>query len=343
MIKTTVVLVLMLTVCLSKSQDIHFSQFNEAPLLVNPALTGFFDGSHRLQLNYKNQWRSVNNAYNTYAMGYDVVVIRGRNSSGFLAVGAAFFSDVSGDVDLKTASGQLNIAYHLKLNESQMLAAGIYGGFGQRSLNQQNMQWSSQYNSSSGFDATLPSNEVVAFESVGYVDFGFGMNWSLVHNSSSNSSNDGLKINAGFSLNHVNQPDFDFIGNADESLNLKMVAHSRALIGLSCSNMALVPSVYFQIQGTQKEILPGFMLRYMLREQSHYTGFISDAYLSIGGMYRTSDALILNAMVEINDFALGMSYDINVSELSVATSGKGGFEFALRYSIPNSNKNKSFY
>jgi type IX secretion system PorP/SprF family membrane protein len=224
-----------------------------------------------------------------------------------------------------------------------MLAAGIYGGFGQRSLNQQNMQWSSQYSSSTGFDATLPSNEAMSFESLGYVDFGFGMNWSLIHNSSSLSSNDGLKINAGIGFGHVNKPDFDFIGNVDENLDMKIAAHARALIGLSGTNMALVPSVYFQIQGTQKEILPGFMLRYMLREQSHYTGFISDAYLSIGGMYRTSDALILNAMVEINDFALGMSYDINVSELSVATSGKGGFEFALRYTIPNSNKNKSFY
>ena len=41
------------------SQDIHFSQFFEAPLLRNPALAGLFSGDIRLQAVYRNQWQSV--------------------------------------------------------------------------------------------------------------------------------------------------------------------------------------------------------------------------------------------------------------------------------------------
>lgn len=325
------------------AQDIHFSQYNEAPLLLNPSLTGFFDGSHRIGLNYKNQWSSIGNGYNTYALSYDANINKGNSQSGFLAVGFSVFNDVAGDLNFGTLIGQLNIAYHLKLNDEQMLSAGIYGGFGQRSIDMGGMQWDSQYDGTSGHDASLASNETFAFESFGYSDFGFGLNWSLNHNSTNMSSNDGFKANAGFSVSHVNQPSFDFMSDSEERLNMRISAHARALIGLEGTNAALIPMVLVQFQGTQKEILPGFMVRYSLREESKYTGFISDAYLSLGGHYRTSDAVIINAMIELNDLAIGLSYDVNISRLNNATNGKGGFEVALRYIISNPNSNKSFY
>ena len=43
--------------CISAStQDLHFSQFMNSPLLTNPANTGFIpDGDYRLGVNYRNQ------------------------------------------------------------------------------------------------------------------------------------------------------------------------------------------------------------------------------------------------------------------------------------------------
>ena len=57
-------------------QDIHFSQFNNTPLIINPALTGVFNGNHRVFLNYKDQWRSIGAPYKTYAISYDVVLFK---------------------------------------------------------------------------------------------------------------------------------------------------------------------------------------------------------------------------------------------------------------------------
>ena len=45
------------------AQDIHFSQFYEAPLLRNPSLAGIFTGDIRAQLVYRDQWNSFTNAY----------------------------------------------------------------------------------------------------------------------------------------------------------------------------------------------------------------------------------------------------------------------------------------
>lgn len=338
-------LILLLFIGLQASaQDIHFSQFEEAPLLLNPALTGYFDGTHRIGLNYKNQWKSVGDPYRTFSLGYDAGLNRGKSSTGYLALGLALYNDVAGDLKLSTLSGQLNLAYHLKINDDQTLAAGLYGGFGQRSIDQAMMQWDNQYDGFSGHDPSLPSGEITPIQNFSYVDFGFGMLWNLKLNATNMTSNDGFKANLGFSVSHVNQPALTFLQGSDEKMDMRISVHGRAQIGVEGSNMAFVPSMLFQMQGTQKEIVPGLMVRYQLREQSKYTGFINDAYLSVGGHFRVGDAVIIHALIELNDLALGISYDLNVSNLTLASSGKGGFEIALRYIITNPNSgNKSLY
>ena len=58
---------LLLSIAISQvnAQDIHFSQFFEAPLLRNPALAGLFNGDLRFQMVYRNQWNSITDAYQT--------------------------------------------------------------------------------------------------------------------------------------------------------------------------------------------------------------------------------------------------------------------------------------
>lgn len=326
-----------------RAQDIHFSQYNESPMLLNPSLTGYFDGNHRISAAYKNQWRSLGKAFNTYAFGYDISFQKGQQQNGYLAMGIAAYNDVAGDLKLSTTNALFNIAYHLKLSDKQSLAAGIYAGYSQRSFDQSAMQWDSQYDGTSGFDPSLPSYETFDNTSFGFADFGFGLNWGLINNSRTLSSNDGFKMNAGFALQHVNQPSFQYFTSAEDKLKMKINGHVRAQIGVPNSNMSVIPSFLIMLQGKQKEILPGIAVRYTLREQSHYTGFIKDAYFTLGGLVRTGDAVILNTMFEFNDFAIGVSYDVNISKLSNATSGKGGVEFSLRYIIRNPSNNKSFF
>ncbi len=55
----------------------------------------------------------------------------------------------------------------------------------------------------------------------------------------------------------------------------------------------------------------------------------------LGGYYRVSDAFIPSVMVEFANYALGLTYDVNVSKLRTATNAKGGIEISLRYSTPN--------
>jgi hypothetical protein len=54
-----------------RAQDIHFSQFDQSPFNINPALTGAFDGAFRFIGNQRSQWRSVTVPYRTTGLAVD--------------------------------------------------------------------------------------------------------------------------------------------------------------------------------------------------------------------------------------------------------------------------------
>src|SRR6188768_749359 len=69
--KKTILNLLVLFLAFSQnasSQDIHFSQIFETPLLRNPALAGLFTGDVRIQSVYRNQWNSVTVPYQTTSL-----------------------------------------------------------------------------------------------------------------------------------------------------------------------------------------------------------------------------------------------------------------------------------
>jgi len=53
------------------SQDPHFSQFFSSPLTLNPAFCGKFNGTIRAAANYRDQWPSINRAYQTATASVD--------------------------------------------------------------------------------------------------------------------------------------------------------------------------------------------------------------------------------------------------------------------------------
>src|SRR6185369_15603478 len=80
------------------SQDLHFSQFYNSPLLTNPANTGFMpDGDYRLGVNFRNQWSSVMSVpYKTMSAFGDVQTMQNQDNTGWLGLGGVFLHDVAG-------------------------------------------------------------------------------------------------------------------------------------------------------------------------------------------------------------------------------------------------------
>ena len=109
-----------------------------------------------------------------------------------------------------------------------------------------------------------------------------------------------------------------------------------AEIGLANSDWSLVPGGVVHIQGPHTNIIAGTMLQCQLKGSSKYTGYVQGSSFSFGAYYRNNDAVIASMVYKYETYAVGVSYDINVSKLKGASNGRGGIEISLRYTNPTS-------
>lgn len=317
----------------SRAQDIHFSQTNLTPIAVNPGQTGAYKAIQAI-LNYKTQWTSISpQGYKTMMMSYDQRLNHKKWKTRWLAWGLTLFSDKAGNGNLKTNQANLTFGYHVQLNDKSVLGGCLLGGFAQRSIDYTKLTWDEQYINGS-FDPNASSNEPVGKNSFGYPDVGMGILYQFNKGQLYSSANDMVVVRVGYAVTHLNMPAYNFYDENDR-LFVKHTAHSDAIIGIKNTHLALVPGMLFMQQGPSNEFLPSWYFRYMLKEESRFTGFVKGASIKMGGLFRVRDAFIPAVQFEFGEYMIGVSYDMNISKLNQATSGKGGFEISLRYGNPN--------
>jgi type IX secretion system PorP/SprF family membrane protein len=316
----------------ASAQDVHFSQFYMTPLLQNPAQTGA-QNNIRAIMNYKNQWSSVADPYTTINFSYDMSLNKKKHVSGYSALGLNLYSDKAGNAGMGTFQGSLFYAYHVNLSEKSTLGGGVYGAFGQRSVNFTDLQWGSQYDGMA-YNVGLPSGELGGSESFSYLDFGGGVHWKYSKNERYMTGNDQVTFNAGIGVLHLNSPKYSFY-DSGEKLHMKEVIYANALIGVSNTNFSVVPGFFFSKQGKANELFLGSLFRFQFKESSKITGFVKGSSISTGIYYRNRDAIVACLLYEFSQYSVGMSYDVNLSGLKTASSGKGGFEISLRFVSPN--------
>lgn len=317
----------------SSAQDIHFSQFTQSPLFLNPALTGGFNGDQRGIINYKNQWQSISSPYRTYMVSYDAGLMKKKWKTNFLGVGFTAFRDKAGDAQLGVTQFNLSFADFVLISTNQQISAGLQGGYAQNSYDYSKLKWGNQFNGLS-YDPTLPSRENEATD-FSFWDISAGMSWSYSSSASTLSSNDAFRANAGVAVYHVNRPRQNFYANDADRLYQKIVVHATTYIGFTNTNYAVLPSFLFLRQGPFQEINVGLLYRQILMEESRYTQFVNGAAFYLGGQYRVGDSFVPSIMLEMGSMNVGISYDLNVSKLKAASNVRGGIEISLRIINPN--------
>lgn len=318
------------------AQDVHFSQMAYSPLTLNPALTGS-SGTMQAIVNYRTQWKSVASPYNTIGASFDARLNENkRQKKGIFAMGINFFNDQAGDARISSTNANLHLAYHLVLDKNSKLGAGIYGGFGQRSISPGSGKWGSQFNGSS-YDPNLSSGESFLSDRFSYLDVGAGAVYSYKNSESYMTSNNQREFNAGFAVYHLSKPDYSFLSANNERLYMRFSLFANAVFGIDNTRMSIVPGIYYQRQKTAQELLLGTYFRYMIREESRITGFNKGAFLSLGAFYRHKDALVAKGMLEWDNYSIGLAYDVNISSLITVSNARGGFELFLRYNMTKGN------
>ncbi|MBI2967355.1 MAG: PorP/SprF family type IX secretion system membrane protein [Bacteroidetes bacterium] len=308
-------------------QDLHYSQFDAMVVTLNPASAGVHETDYRFSNDYKLQWASVATPFQTYAISFDMPLFKKEGRNHFIGVGGNFVKDIAGKSKLNTTLYNFILSAHQKLNDKNYISVGLQGGYASRKANLANLRWDEQWNGEI-YDPGLSSGETNLNNNVktSYKDFAAGALWHFV-------PGELVKAKTGISYYHLNRPDKSF-NSKEENLYPKLVINSVISFKLPQANKLdryLQPQVIFMRQGPHQEVYLGSFIKYVIQEPSRYTDYRSQAIVSFGGFYRLSDAAVFATRIDYGPITLGISYDINVSQLRKASALDGGVEFTLIY------------
>lgn len=309
----------------SHGQDIHFSQFFEAPLLRNPSLAGLYSGDIRVQAVYRDQWNSVTNAYKTGSLNAEYKMPIGKGDD-FITTGIQFLYDRAGTISWVSTQVLPAINYHKSLSSSvnRYLSLGFMGGMVQRSIDRSKMTTNSTYDGL-GDGETFPSNKLIHLDGA----LGLSFNTQLGANEDNN-------MFLGAAYHHFNKPKNSFYKNSTIELEPKAVGSAGIRFSVTPQSYLTIQGDY-TTQGNYNETVMGALYGIKIGED-----WDNPAYTLHGGAFlRLNDALIPVVKLDYHPFAFSLSYDVNMSKLKTSTYGRGGFELGISYTGFTNRDNSS--
>ena len=299
------------------SQDLHFSQFFNNPLITNPANTGFIpDADYRLGASFRDQYSSIMAVpYKTISIYGDAQVFRDKLENGWLGLGAVILRDVAGSGSLTSTKVYGSVAYHQMLGNSSLLTAGFNVGWANKRIDQTKLKFPDQFDGKF-FDTNIPTNVVLSNNNVSYLDIQAGLNYAYF-------PTENVYLNAGYSIQHVNRPLESFIDASADTTRIAMrhIGFLNAIIKLN-DNVIINPNAYYTTQSKASELVLGLNGAYNLSGDGEKQ--------LIGGLYyRLGDAIVPMVGFELKNVRFTFSYDVTISSLHNFNGYRGASEFNI--------------
>ncbi len=112
------------------TQDLHFTNYNNSPQTLNPALTGDFRGTYKFGGIYRDQFSQFfENGFRSFGgflqhnFGFEI------REGDWVSAGAFIDADQSGDLSFGSNRAGLNLSYNLQGGENHIFSVGVQGIF----------------------------------------------------------------------------------------------------------------------------------------------------------------------------------------------------------------------
>lgn len=319
------------------AQDIHFSQFYNAPLNLNPGLTGVHGGDVRIGGHFRQQWQSVPVPYLTFSGMYETRIKEDTRKNGYFAGAVLFNYDRAGDAELSMTNFGLSGSYSTQVSEQIFLTGGAQLMLNQRAFRTDDLRFGSQYNNES-YDPTI-APEQFANTTNFYADVSLGGNVRFQMKNADRWKRRST-LDVGVGAFHLNRPQLGFFEEENIKLPIRVSIYALGMLMISPA-FDLVINGAVQLQQPYQENVLGAGGRIHLNRKR-----TQEAALQLGASYRfnrfgtttlpstqPADAIIPNIELHFSQWKFGASYDINISDFSVATENRGGIEMSVQYLI----------
>lgn len=304
-------------------QDVSFSQFYSNPLYLNPAFSGSV-GVPRVALQYRNQWRSIDNAFNTYSAAFDMPVPKLQGGIGLHVV-----NDAIGNNLLNALQVNLSYSVYIQLSKEYRLHGGIQAGFNQNSLRTADLVFADNLDQNYGHHGVSAELASLTDPNFSFVDFASGV---LVY---------GKKLFYGLAVHHLTEPRQTFYEGQDNVSKIyrKYSAHLGARLpvyrhGHHRKKFDISPQLVIQKQGPFQQV--------------NYGIFATKRGLTGGTWFRQNFGLRYDALIFLvgyvkKNWQFTYTYDWTVSGLWGDTGGTSELTLAFLLKSINKNQNMPFY
>lgn len=292
------------------AQDIHWTQYDMAPLQLNPARSGDFYGTARLSAIARTQSNSIaESGFLTYAFGVDAPIVKGFRENDWIGVGLSFATDQAGSLDIGIKSQQFSGSYHYALNKKATsfltlgLAAESYG----RKLGNPEAAEFRDANS-----MALPM--MTDFQNAtGYVA---GLTYTSQINKRS-------RLQLGGKFARIGRVRVGLVSNGNYEVPNRITIHGN-LEYQTGAKTKVIPSILYENYGTASAFVLQARGKQLLDAKKNI-----DASAGLG--YRFGDALQVLVGLGWGDIDIGIGYDLPVSGQASEAIPLGGLELAITY------------
>jgi type IX secretion system PorP/SprF family membrane protein len=300
-----------------RAQDHIYSQFFSAPIYLNPALTGQFEGDLRINTIYRNQWTGLGGDLSYLSASVDVNIP--QFGGGF---GLMFNRSSEGTANLVKNNIAGTYAYSVG-DEDFVASFGVQAGVTNRRVDWNNLIFSDQIDMRLGIiPGSTSSAEYSDISTIYYFDAAGGANFVY------------RNIMLGAAVHHINKPDESFTGT-QAKLPMRLSTHASWRIPLSSvynynqpDDAFLIPSIVYYRQGGFNSVSAGAQIKYRS---------VNAGVWYRGAGQTSPDALVVSFIFDIfsgkqrgEKIRVGVSHDATLSKINY-TNTSGTTEASVSY------------
>lgn len=303
------------------AQDIHLTQFYTNQQNLNPATAGMYDGAYRAVGNYRHQWPEIDKAITTGFIGFDKKFFFYNDE---IDAGILIANDNYAGFALNTTKIFVTASYK-KMIKRHEVRAGIQMGGVFKSTDLTVQTFPDQWDYQQGFfDPNIDPGEDGLRASQSFFDMNMGFAWAYKFKK--------FTPTVGFSIFHITRPKDTYFTTQTERLRTRQLVHITVDVPIN-KTFSAEPKLLYMWTTKVQDMVIGSMVKYHFEEKS----MVKNVYLGLlyrGGFGRNSDAVAPVIGGHIKNFDIGLSYDINVSNLSAQSNQKTTFELSIVYTAP---------
>jgi len=291
-------------------QDLHFSNYDNSPQNLNPALIGDFHGTLRLGGIYRDQFSQFFNAgYQSYGAFLEYNTNAKLLQHDWFSIGASIEEDRAGDLGFGTSRVSLTASYHLPLNEDQTITIGLQGSSINRQSDLNRFQTFNSLSGTTGHGEELAN--LLQSYSAARMDYNVGLTYLVKINMQTEAL-------LGTSLYHLALSKRNTQGATQDYLPRRLNIHGELRVDYGKGNTFRPRFVYTRSENAT-----------LLNLQVLNNLTLKGAEIEFGLGYRIADALQFLVGYQLKEWKINGAFDMTTSSAKLYNNSFGAFELGL--------------